>query len=444
MIKHALKIKVRFDKETEAILDSQSRIVNWLHNHLLEKANSLKEEFIQSGSKESAKTLYTARGLRNLVPQLKEEHPFLKTVHSSPLKNKALELSRSIQTYQKSKKDRSCKKVGWPSFHSQKKKWCSLYYDEPNKGFKADGCILSVSLGQTIEGKRLKVQGVLEINPSQLKGDKILTFRLIKEGGFFYAIFTVERKMPEKKKLLKVIALDPNHKNLAYGVGNDKIATEIKNPWFLKPLDKTIDALKQRRDRCQRKSKKLVRPDGKSHWLPSRRWVMFDRKLKKLYQKRRDQSKVFLYSVANHLFKQYDLVAIGNYTPSGGGINRGMRRAMNNESLIGRFKEVLSWVALRSGKHYDEWNEYNSTKTCSSCQHILPRSINPSIREWQCPECQEVHHRDENAAKNGLRKILQLPCLGLQDNLEIRSRRAWKYNGLGVLETPGVIIGVSA
>ena len=121
-------------KET---LDGQSRILNWLYNRLLEMANELKQSYIQTQDNGIAKILYTKTGLRNLVPKLKQEHPFLKVVHSSPLKNTALRLTASIQDYQKSRKgQRKGKHVGFPTFRSWKVNWFSLFYDEPNKGFK--------------------------------------------------------------------------------------------------------------------------------------------------------------------------------------------------------------------------------------------------------------------------------------------------------------------
>ena len=71
-----LKLRIEADPQTISELDGQSRICNWLYNHLLEKSLELKREFIQSGNPEASKTLYTERGLRNELPKLKEEHPF--------------------------------------------------------------------------------------------------------------------------------------------------------------------------------------------------------------------------------------------------------------------------------------------------------------------------------------------------------------------------------
>ena len=106
----------------------------------------------------SGKIVYSERGLRNLLPKLKEEHPFMKVVHSSVLKNAALRLSDAIQTHQKSKKGkRKGPLVRWPKYRSWKKSWFSLFYDEPNKGFKIENYQLILSLGMGQERKQRSV-----------------------------------------------------------------------------------------------------------------------------------------------------------------------------------------------------------------------------------------------------------------------------------------------
>jgi len=91
---------------------------------------------------------------------------------------------------------------------------------------------------------------------------------------------------------------------------------------------------------------------------------------------------------------------------------------MNDESPIGRFKEVLSWMTQRGDKHYEEWSEYGSTKTCSSCGQERSESLVPEVRAWQCAHCQSPHLGEENAALNGLFRVvaqLKLPCLACHE-----------------------------
>jgi transposase len=90
--------------------------------------------------------------------------------------------------------------------------------------------------------------------------------RIVKEGLLYSVVFTVERTLPNGKPLSpsKIAALDPNHRNLAYAVGSDGQAIEIQNPYFLKGLDKRIDALKAKRDRCKKQSRVITRQDGRT------------------------------------------------------------------------------------------------------------------------------------------------------------------------------------
>jgi len=447
-----LKLRIGADLQTLSELDGQSRICNWLYNHLLEKSLELKREFIQSGNPETSKTLYTERGLRNELPKLKEECPFLKVVHSSPLKNTALRLSEAIQVHQKSKKgQRKGKRMGWPKFRAWKRDWFSLFYDEPEKGYKIQGKTLLLSLGMGQDKKRRSL--TLELPEAHLlKGKTLRNLRIVSELGAYYAIFTIQKELPIRKPVSRILALDPNHKNLAYGVDTSGTAIEIAAPHWLKTYDKRLDELKSKRDRCNKKSKKFPVLDekgnstGKEFHLPSRQWKKYDHALKSALHKRREQTKTFMFTSAHRLFQNYDCIGIGDYTPSGEGITKPMRRAMNNRSLIGRWKNTLSWVDRKSGKTFIEFDEKGTTRTCSHCLRIEECGIPVSLRQWQCPQCKTVHIRDENAAINGLRKILrdlspknegEYPSIVSGSDLAfIQQRWAWCVLPNGVHVTP--------
>jgi putative transposase len=427
----AIKIKLNLSAEDQRSLDGQSKILNWAYNQLLDRAKTnltnLKEA--ECDKTKTLKLIYSKRGLRDLIPMMKEEHPFLKTVHSSPLKNAALRLSEAIAASSAKRN----KRRKFPRFRSQRQKWFSLLYDESGKGFKIlKDRFLKLSLGQDENKKRLYVTAQLEKSLESFGMHTIRQLRITKEKSGYFAVFTVERADPQAKPIRKIIAIDPNHKNLGYGVSSTGLAVEIHNPYFIKSLDKQIDSVKRRRDLCKRRSTKIELESGKVIWKPSRRWEVFQNKLEKLYIKRQEQTKSFMYTLANKLYKNFDLVSMGDYTPNCGGISTKMRRAMNNQSLIGRFKLVLNWVAKKSGKHFHEWNEKGSTRTCHACGFKHESSLSPEIREWSCPDCNMFHIRDENAALNGLmrtRKEFELFCSN--HPAQVTARCAWRFNGLG-------------
>jgi len=408
---YGLKLKIDLSQETASTLDGQSKICNWLYNHLVEQASILKQKFINQ-DKEAGKILYTKRGLRNLLPKIKRDNPFLKVVHSSPLKNTALRCSEAIQAHQKSKKGKRKGKMCWPKFRGWKRGWFSLFYDEPNKGFYIEGQTLFLSLGRGEDRKQRSIQ--LMIPDAHLLKDKtIRNLRIVSELGAYYAIFTIEQEKKVQKPVSKVIALDPNHKNFAYGVDTDKTAIEIAAPIWLKNYDKRIDELKSRRDRCLKNAKVIKKVDAegnptqKEKTLASKEWKKRNHTLQEALRKRREQTKTFMFTVAHLLFKKYDCVAIGDYAPHGAGDSTQMRRGMNNRSLLGRFKKVLSWVGQKSGKNFLIFDEKGTTRTCNDCDAIVEGGLPPKIRVWRCSNCQAVHIRDENAAINGLGKVLR-------------------------------------
>ena len=307
---------------------------------MLEQANVLRQQYRETEDQQRRDqiglTLYPERGLRNLIPDLKGQRPFLKTVYSSVLKNAALRLSKAIRDYQDGHHGRRANQVNWPRFRAWKRAWFSLQYDEPKKGYRLAGRTLTLVLGQDATGKQLKLELELaEALPDWVKHQDIRKSRIVKEGQIYSVVFSVERKLPGDKPLspTRVVALDPNHKNFAYAVGTDGAATEIQNPYFLKGYDKRLDQLKSKRDKCQKKSRLITRPDGSQFWLPSKRWLMLNARLQNVLRERREQTKQFLYTVANKLSHEYDAVGVGDYVPHGGGITRKMRRAMNNRSL---------------------------------------------------------------------------------------------------------------
>lgn len=82
---------------------------------------------------------------------------------------------------------------------------------------------------------------------------------------------------------------------------------------------------------------------------------------------------------------------------------KGMQRLWGikiSDLAFGEFLQILEWIAKKKNKlvvFIDRW--YPSSKTCSCCGHVL-ESLDLSVREWRCQECQSVNGRDENAAKN--------------------------------------------
>lgn len=69
-----------------------------------------------------------------------------------------------------------------------------------------------------------------------------------------------------------------------------------------------------------------------------------------------------------------------------------------------QFYTLLKYKSERNGKNVIKINRYfPSSKTCSFCGYQLSR-LSLQTREWTCPDCDTIHDRDINAAKNILKQ----------------------------------------
>ena len=110
-----------------------------------------------------------------------------------------------------------------------------------------------------------------------------------------------------------------------------------------------------------------------------------------------------MYSISHELYKKYDLVIIGDYTPTNGTAKfKNMKRSMLNQEQIGSFRKTLKWIAEKEGKYYLMVNEKNTTKDCCICGHQKKKS--PEIREFTCKNCNTTIMRDSNSAVNIAKK----------------------------------------
>lgn len=435
-LRYTKKTLVELNHNDEFILDGQSGICNWLYNKLLETCTD------DYKNNNNALHLLSGRNLRDYATTLKETFPFLRTVHSSPLKEVSTRLKLAYDGFFRG--DR-----GHPNYRSQKKKWFSLVYDEPDKGWELrnDGKEIALALGKIPDMPKEKgcanpyVVGKLSEKIELQPGELLKTFSLVKQGGKFYAIFSIEKcsseeldfkaKMSEYRKACneakktnsekpnkpqlevkegeipkdcKWIAIDPNHENFFMSIDYEGNKIRFEKLDMIKYWDKVIDKLKAKRDVCQKSYRKHKTKNGSSYTVHSPRYNRINKALEHACAARREQIKSALYSIAHILYEMYDLVMIGDYVPDNNTAKyKNMKRSMLNQEEIGQFRTTLKWVAQKLGKYYIMVDEHNTTKKCCVCGH--EESKEPSIREYVCPKCGTHTLRDVNSAVNIAKKM---------------------------------------
>jgi putative transposase len=330
---------------------------------------------------------------------------------------------------------------GFPKFKSWSRAVCSLEYDE-RQGWNAQGRKLRLSFGKRIvpeaemdksqhaQLRRMRKTDSGAVLKKLLGLDLVLAeaaprdahrIEVVKEGGNLYVVFT--RKVRLVKPCAKVATyayLDPNHKNLVYGLSQDGQAFEVANRQGLKAQGIRIDRLKSKRDHAVRRCEPVqyTRDDGSvhMHWNPSNAWFRRNRAVLREEAKRRDQNKTFLHTVLHRLFDRYDAVGLGDYTPevkdhrlgSTARHRKKSNRSINNNSLLGALQRALPQVAAKRGRRSYVMNERGTTRTCHICSYVVEGGIKPGIRSWLCPGCGVAHIRDENACQNGLGRLESL------------------------------------
>jgi putative transposase len=129
------------------------------------------------------------------------------------------------------------------------------------------------------------------------------------------------------------------------------------------------------------------------------------KRVRAIHAKAANRRRDFQHKASKALCEKYGLIVVGDASPSKLA-KTSMAKSIHDAGWSG-FKSMIQYKALMHGGSYLEVNESYSTQTCSSCGSLpasRPRGIaGLGVREWECSNCETVHDRDVNAARNILR-----------------------------------------
>lgn len=305
------------------------------------------------------------------IKELKREYNFLEKVPYNALE-------QVLQNWNQTKKQFFSKsrkvKLGRPKFKSKKDGHQS--FRVTYNGFSLKKGFLSIS-----KFGKIKVKGLEEI----LTLSKITSITLIRTApGKYYASVVHSAYKKEKVKTGKVVGIDLG---LAHFIIDDK-GGKIDNPRFYRKSEAKLAVLQ----RALSKKKK-----GSSRYLKCKKKVAL------LHEKISNQRSNFLHKTANHLIDNYDKIHVEDLAVKNMVKNRRMAKSISDASWSS-FVSILTYKSEWYGKSVYKINRwFASSKTCSNCGYQLPK-LDLSVREWTCPDCETVHDRDVNAAKNILQR----------------------------------------
>jgi len=372
------KIQLNLSDEQQAIIDNMSNDGRMMYNHFLGKLKEQYEKdktfisyYIQQKELKDYKCEY-------LTFDVKKE--ILRTLHNN---------YSSFFKLVKQNKDLNPKP---PKFRG-KDYFFTLSFTQD---FIAKENVLKISYSN-YRKLNIKLDYILPIKDliclrNKTKESEIKQLKIHKQDNKYFASITYEKKEDILKNIdtNKVLSIDLGKKNLVsiYDVENNKGIVYSskylsKNQKF---LDKRIDELKSLKDTKKKNSRKSKQ---------------INKKLKKVYSKKKTQTTLTLQKVTKDLNEQNKTILIGELTNLKKTIKsnfKSLNRQMQNNWNLQTFIHLLEYKCKLKGNQVIKVNEAWTSKTCCKCGNIN-HDLDLSDRQYIC-DCGNNINRDINSAIN--------------------------------------------
>lgn len=297
--------------------------------------------------------------------------PSLKKIDRSILLSTIFELNESFELYIKGK----TKMPKYKKNNRARKSFRLL--DANNKIKRYNSSFFVDNIGKIKTRKKLEHEGNI-ISAS---------FTSESSGKFFLNLVCECNIINKYPKTNKLIGLDMGIKSFVVTDKGDKI---VNYRYFEKELVKYSKLQKELSSKVK----------GSANWYKVRK------KIARLSLKIKNQRKDFLHKLSTHMVKNYDIICIESIN-----LRELIKKRKNKKDIYNlawaEFVKMLEYKAKWHDKKLikiDRW--YPSSQICSFCGIQNHRIKNPTIKKWKCVNCNTVHDRDINAAKNILNKGL--------------------------------------
>lgn len=395
------------NEEQKVMLEKHFGAVRFLYNCLLDIKRTTQ--------------LWSRVGLPNSfvkeqIPLLKGEYPWLKEVNSQSLQEACRNLDNAYQRYYKGLAEypkEHKKKANHFSFQVTQRYKINLSTSElylPNIGWLK--IVLHRELFKTeFFEKNIKTtvinNEIIVEHDSNSDFLRTATVSRTSVGRYHISILTENGiEKPEVQPFDDLIGVDVGLKT--YAVCSD--GKTIENPRFLRTSMKKLKMLHGRVSRKIKGSK-------------NRKKAV--KQLAKQYQLVTNQRNDFQHNISNELVSENQAIALENLNIKGMVKNHCLAQAVSDAAWYGFVSKVL-YKAEKVGKAILKIGQFEpSSKNCHVCGYHNSE-LTLKDREWKCPECNTQHDRDINAAIN----IKKFALMAYQITLGTRDR-AYGLTGAG-------------
>ena len=293
---------------------------------------------------------------------------WLKEVSNIPLQQSLNDLEQAYRNFFKScQGKRKGKRIKPPKFKKRQAKQSARFRVG---GFKLDGDKISLA----------KI-GKLKIIWSRPLPSQASSVTVIKDAANRYFLsFVVEVNQQLLPESPSSVGIDLGIKTFAVLSSGEKVDAP-------KPLNRKIKRLRKLNRNLSRKTR------------GSKRYEKARVRRAKLYAQMKDTRKDFLHKLSTRIINENQVIVLEDLNVSGMLKNRKLSKAISDLGWR-QFRTFLEGQAEKYGRDFRVISRWEpTTQKCYECGWIGGK-LDLQVRKWTCLNCETVHDRDENAAKN--------------------------------------------
>jgi putative transposase len=382
-------------EEQQDFLDREIGCLRFVYNEILSRAKKGYE-------KNSRK--WNIYEYKKLLPQPKEEFPFLKEANSQALQQSIFDLDIAFKNF-------FTHQSGFPNF-KKKKNSGSIHIPqhftiENDKLYIPKLKKLPINLlKRSIDYKGIKMKLHRDIEGAI----KSITITKTLSGKFFVSIL-VEKEIKQLPKTDTITASDVGIKafttisKTSLNNLNERMHEKVNNPKYLFKSEKRLKKLQKQ---LSRKQHKRIKTDTNK---ASNNYKKYAFKVAKLHEHIANERIDFLHNLSRRIIDENPVIILEDLNIKGIVKNHHLAKSISDASW-GTLIKFLTYKSDWYGRTIIQFDRfYPSSQTCSVYGYRNSLLKNLSIREWTCPVCGTHYDRDENASamllKEGLRIIGQ-------------------------------------
>ncbi|EFH86062.1 putative transposase IS891/IS1136/IS1341 family [Ktedonobacter racemifer DSM 44963] len=349
------------------------------------------------------------------LPQVKEVRPEYQEIYSQVQQDVLRRLDKAMKAFFRRVAEGQI--PGYPRYKSATRYHSFTY---PQSGYQILGALTSHDKKgkKTCRLKLSKIGHLKMLMHRPIKGS-IKACTIKRDGDQWYAVFSVEQAV-------SATLVHLSNKTVGVDVGITSYATlstgeQIANPRIYRSTEQQIKEAYRRLSRRKRGSHRRSRAK---------------RALTRLYRKVRHRRQDFLHQTSHRLVNQYGILvfealqipnmtarpkpkkeeaptttegseggatagAATHYLPNGAAAKSGLNKSIL-DAAWGRFITLCACKAEEAGGMVVKVAPQQTSQKCSGCGVLVPKDL--SVRWHSCPTCGTELDRDENAARNILRR----------------------------------------